>query len=307
MTGTQSSWIIGAACIAFSAAAQADSIDVFTSIDPTITINGTATGSATAGKNNKGVETTKEELEEAQNYTKRYAGPTQFTADYTINLVNGKFDPTGSTVTFTTVNYTFTNLKSGKSVLKPSDFKTLAIPITNATVVGGVVTSFSFSATNWYPPTAPKGKELINNGLSGTINLANGTSSYTASYINPYTGAAYNYSVTGKFAANPEPATWIMTLTIIAGTAVGAYRRRRRRTDVRAVSTGAAEGMLDLAPRVIPFPLVPRDSPVHGFRGRVHRGSSFGRFGGVATVGNAISSSACPHCASGIRLADGRD
>jgi len=142
--------------------ALADSI--FT-IDPIVTIKGTSAGTAT-----KGPTTSDADLKNAQDHAKLYDGPTEFQADYTINL---KPDNTldNGTVTFTTVSYT----ESGTATA--SGFKTRAIKITGVTLNGdGSVATFTFDSTDWYPPTGDGADGITNNGLSGSISIKTGDS-----------------------------------------------------------------------------------------------------------------------------------
>jgi len=174
-----------------------------------------------------------------------YNGPTSFTADYTIFLKpDNTLDPTQkSTVTFTTINYTH---KEGKRRprLERSDFKTLPITITGVTHDKDGKISFTFESNDWYPNAA--GSNLVNNGLSGSIDLGTGAVSIKTSYISKNDGnAIYTYNVTGKVGAGgagggpgggrpsalPEPATWMTMLAGIPGFVALAYRRRKRRPD----------------------------------------------------------------------------
>jgi len=160
-----------------------------------ITIDGTASGSAVGGKG-----TTKEQLDAAEKYIKRYSGPTQFTATYNISFKADKtVDSTKSTVSFKTIKYTV----DGKEV--KSSFTTSPITITSVKIKDSDTTkieSFTFESLIWYPGADTAG--VTNNTLSGLIDLDAGTSSYTASYIDKTTLAVYTYNVSGK-TPTPKP------------------------------------------------------------------------------------------------------
>jgi hypothetical protein len=175
---------------------RADSI-----LDPVIYINGTSSGTAVAGVNDRGVPTTAKQLVDRQKHASDYDGPTEFSADYTIVVRHDNtIDTSKSTVTFQTINYT------GYGKLVESNFKTLPIQINDATIKDGKVVAFSFEATDWYPDTAQGANTITNNELSGSIDLSTGKTSYIASYISKSTGAVYLYSVRGDIKKPmPEP------------------------------------------------------------------------------------------------------
>ena len=156
--------VVGGALICLPAQASTLWLD----IDPTgsITINGTATGTAAAGTSSiTGMPTTATQLANAQTHAAGYDGATQFTAKYDITL-NAQNMFVAGTVTFVTNSYT----SSGTTVT--SDFTTQPITITGATVnPDGSIASIDFSSTNWYPANGTGAGGLTNNGLSGTINL----------------------------------------------------------------------------------------------------------------------------------------
>ncbi len=201
-----------------------------TKIVGTLTLDGDATSSAAKGMFTPEGETTERETTDAEliywkYYYKQYDGPTQFTAEYTVNLnADGTFNPTGSTIKFTTVNYTsrykltvrdslsdaqqaeeeakgFTVYREGgkvyilkKATLLPYVWPTLSIPITEATLVDGKLHSFKFKG-DWYS-NLPTG--FIDKGVEGAIDLAKCTAEFTAKYQEPYSGSIGTYVTTGK-------------------------------------------------------------------------------------------------------------
>jgi hypothetical protein len=180
-------------------------------IDPDVTLTGTVAGSATDkdGKPDK----------VNDDHAKEYDGATEVTVHYEITIKDGKFDPTGSKVTLTTVYFTW------KGVKTPSTFATEELPITGATLgAGGEVETFDFGANDWYPGAASEG--IKNNGLKGTIDLKKKTGTFTSSYIVTSDSSIYKYLVTGALTGVPEPATW--ALTICGFGLAGALLRRRR-------------------------------------------------------------------------------
>ena len=183
-----------------------------TFLDPTITFTGTTAAGATDknGNPNKG----------ADDHAKIYNGPTQLIVDYMIALKDGKFDPTGSTVTFTTVYYTTSGTKT------PSTFKTLTLPVSTATLgAGGSVETFGFDTTDWYPDAASDG--IKNNGIKGTIDLKKRTGAFTSSYTDASNGDIYTYMVTGTLRDVPEPATWLLMIAGFGLTGLALRARRR--------------------------------------------------------------------------------
>jgi hypothetical protein len=176
--------------------------------DPTLVIDGLSSAKATAGTytvNGMQKKSTPKQVSDQQKHIQNYDGPTGFYATYTIVLNGGKVDSTKSMVTFRTIYYTSSGSKT------PSSFTTLPIPITDATLTGGKVTSFMFSDPNWYPDIGKYG--LSNDGLSGIINLKTGVASYMAAYKSDTNGVISTYTVVGKIV--PEPATWTMLLGIL--------------------------------------------------------------------------------------------
>ena len=201
-------------------------------IQGTVTIDGVATSTAEKGMftprgETTERETTDEELVFSKYYFMQYDGPTEFTAEYTINLnADGTFNPTSSTVMLTTVNYTsryntllehdsltdaqkaayeaqgdtvyeeggkFYILKKAK--IEPSGWKTLSIPITEATIVNGRLHSFKFAANAWYG----QGKEaIIDKGIVGEVDLAKCKAEFTAKYQTKSRGAIATYVTTGE-------------------------------------------------------------------------------------------------------------
>jgi hypothetical protein len=115
--------------------------------DPTVTVKGDNNGTAAAGKNDAGKDTSAVQLKTAQDYVSRYNGATEFKGDYTIVLKPDKtVDPTKSTVTFITVNYT----SSGKLV--KSNFTTQPITITGVTLKDDSIASFMLTPTTGIQP-----------------------------------------------------------------------------------------------------------------------------------------------------------
>ncbi len=189
-----------------------------------ITYSSTSSGTAVAGTvrnadgtekkdgDNKPIPTSPEDLTDDKGFAGQYDGPTDFMADYTIVLDDkNMLDLTKSKVIFTTINYTARNYnrrteKYGKPSLVRSNFKTPEIQITDIKFIDNDpkkgVESFNFKSNIWYPKTEPQGNSLINNDLAGTINLKDGKSSYTASFIRIPTGSVYTYKVDGMKKAN---------------------------------------------------------------------------------------------------------
>lgn len=200
------------------------------SIQGTLSIDGNATSSAEKGKYTREGETTErettdEEIVYAKYYFMQYDGPTEFTATYTVNLNDdGTFNPTGSTIKLTTVNYTsrteltvrdsmtalqqateeakgFTVYQEGGKfyILKnprlvPKDWSTLSIPITEATIVNGRLHSFKFKSDTWYPNLPTK---LTDKGIEGAVDLAKCKAEFTSKYSVP-TGAIGTYVTKGE-------------------------------------------------------------------------------------------------------------
>jgi hypothetical protein len=181
-------------------------------LDPDVTMTGTVKGSATD----------KDGKPDAVNdgHAKDYNGATELTAHYTIAFKDGKFDPTGSTVKFTTVYFTW----NGKKY--PSSWETEEVPITTATLdAGGKVESFDFGANDWYP--GADGEGVTNNGIKGTIDLKKKTGTFTTSYKLKSDGSIYKYLTSGVVTGVPEPASWVL---MIGGCGlVGLVLRRARR------------------------------------------------------------------------------
>jgi hypothetical protein len=156
----------------------------------------------------------------------QYDGPTEFKADYTIGLkADGSFDPSKSSITLTTVNYTSRTyvvrksadisaedeaalVKAGKSVVRNGDdayifskptvvksgWKTLSIPITEATLKDGKLQSFKFKADAWYGDRPPS---IIDKGIDGQVDLTTGKASFTAKYQSASTGVIATYVIDG--------------------------------------------------------------------------------------------------------------
>ena len=171
-------------------------------------------------------ETTDDEFLFTKYYVKQYDGPTSFKGDYTVNLkADGSFEPTGSTIKFTTTTYTSRSyvtrnsadisaeeeaamVAAGKTVyregdnayiftrprLKDSGWQTLSIPITEATLVDGKLQSFKFNG-DWYgsPPAG-----LVDKGIAGEVDLKEWKASFTAKYQDPVRGAIATFVTTGK-------------------------------------------------------------------------------------------------------------
>jgi hypothetical protein len=197
------------------AASAAQAALVF--LDPDVTLTGTVAGSATD----------KDGKPDAVNdgHAKEYNGATELTAHYTIALKDGKFDPTGSKVKFTTVYFTWKGAKT------PSSWETEEVPITAATVdTSGKVESFDFGANDWYP--GADGEGVTNNGIKGTIDLKKKTGTFTTSYKIKSDGSIYKYLTTGVLTAVPEPATWVL---MIGGCGLAGLMLRRARRAVLAI------------------------------------------------------------------------
>ncbi len=196
-----------------------------------IGLDAESTSSAEKGKftprGGKERESTDEELEQRRPHYMQYDGPTEFKAGYTIGLKpDGSFDPSKSEITFTTVNYTSRSYvptksdlisaedeaelkKEGKSVfrsrqnayifskpkLEKDGWKTLSLPIAQATLKDGELQSFKFKADTWYgnPPGS-----IIDKGIVGEVDLAGGKTSFTAKYQSATTGVIATYVVEGK-------------------------------------------------------------------------------------------------------------
>lgn len=200
-----------------------------TEVTGTFTVDGNSTSSTAKGMFTPSGETveresTDEELLHSKYYNKQYDGPTEFTVDYTIKLnADGTFNPTGSTVQMTTVNYTSRTYivresltaqqradleAQGKTIyeeggkfyifskptLKASGWQTLSIPITSATLVDGKLHSFEFAGP-WYGNPPPG---LIDKGIDGSVDLKKCKVDYTAKYQDPIRGTIATYDVTGK-------------------------------------------------------------------------------------------------------------
>jgi len=200
------------------------------SITGTISLNAKATSSAEKGKftpkGGKERESTDEELQSRIPYYMQYDGPTEFKAEYTIGLKNdGSFDPSTSSITLTTVNYTYRTyvtrrntaisaedeaalIKEGKSVFRRGDYayifskpklvndgwKTLSIPITEASLKDGKLQSFKFKADAWY---GNRPESIIDKGIVGEIDLVTGKANFTAKYQSASTGVIATYVVEG--------------------------------------------------------------------------------------------------------------
>jgi hypothetical protein len=192
-------------------------------------------------------QTTEKDLKDAKAYAARYAGATTFIVEYTIVFqADGTLDQSKSTVKFTTVTYTFTPRPDGASRTETPNpaFTTLPITITSVALnPDKSVASFTFSSTDWYPGSEKYG--IVNNGLTGTVDLKNGTSSYTASYKWDATkGPILNYNISGTFGnigakgketerrpfvATPEPNSGVMVIAGLVFLAIG-HRIRRKQT-----------------------------------------------------------------------------
>ncbi len=201
-------------------------------IEGTVTVDGNATSSSAKGMfTPPGAttprESTDEELQGRTPYYKQYEGPTQFKADYTVNLKpDGTFNPTGSSIKLTTVNYTSRTyvtrnsadisaedetalVAAGKSVLRIGDkayifskptltnsgWQTLSIPITEATLVDGKLESFKFQADAWY---SDRPASIIDKGIVGEVDLKKCKAEFTAKYQSASTGVIATYVTKGK-------------------------------------------------------------------------------------------------------------
>jgi hypothetical protein len=210
-----------------------------TTVKGTVTVEGSSKASTVAGTYTRGGETfttSVTQLKTETDHAAEYDGKTTFRAEYTIVInSNGTVDRDQSTVTFTTISWTW------KGDTRTDAFTTLPITITGVILNDdGSVRSFEFASTNWYPPDATGAAGLNNEGLQGEINLATGESSYTASYGIKKNGAIDSYAVSGKITPPkpfdeapctgadgcqsylapapdapdvPEPGTWVMVLT----------------------------------------------------------------------------------------------
>lgn len=143
-----------------------------------------------------------------------YAGADSVTVTYTIQGkldANGKmvFDPVGSKVTVTDSNFHWT---------------TLEIPITLVTgdLANDTVSTFQFSATDWYPGASGEG--IANNGLTGNIDLVNQLGRITASYTDVNTREVYRYA----FTSVSEPPAWAVAALGLAGLGLAGRQRRGR-------------------------------------------------------------------------------
>jgi hypothetical protein len=152
-------------------------------------------------------------------HAKEYSGAYTVTFVYTIATTVGPdneimWDPNGTN----SVTATDTSEKWGS-------FTTLPITITSANVspTDGTPTSFMFQGHDWYPNAATN--QIENNGISGSVNITNGTATVTSSYIETARNSTYTYVFTV-----PEPAGWAPTLV---GVGLVSLRRRRcgRRSD----------------------------------------------------------------------------
>lgn len=200
-------------------------------ISGSISIAGKSISSAEKGKftpeGEKERESTDKELESHVPYYMQYDGPTEFKAEYKIGLKpDGSFDPSKSSITLITVNYTERSyvtrksseitaddeaklIKEGKSVVRRGDnayifskpklvtsgWKTLSIPITEATLKEGKLLSFKFKSDTWYPEAKKSG--IIDKGISGEIDLVTAKASFTAKYQSASTGVIATYDVEG--------------------------------------------------------------------------------------------------------------
>lgn len=220
------------------------------------------------------IPTTAEELTDDQGFAGQYDGATSFRADYTIHLDENNQLVSGmnnSFVTFTTTTYTARtydqdtdmyeqmpdpmnpdNMIDKTTVLR-SNFTTPRIEITKVQFINNDpmmgIESFMFLSTDWYRNEEPEARRLTDTGLSGTINLTTGTSSYLAKYIRNSTGSEYQYSVNGSTAAPfapddegfgtpplyapfsvsiPEPST-IIGLGLLATLGIGTNLKRKKK------------------------------------------------------------------------------
>lgn len=207
-----------------------DNPDAPKDITGTISLEAKATSSAEKGKftpkDGKERESTDEELERRIPYYMQYDGPTEFKAEYTVGLKpDGSFDPSKSSITLTTVSYTSRTyvtresskisaedeaalIKEGKSVVRRGDkahiftkprlvkdgWKTLSIPITEATLKDGKLQSFKFQADAWY---GNRPDSIIDKGIVGDVDLITGKASFTAKYQSASTGVIATYIVDG--------------------------------------------------------------------------------------------------------------
>ena len=195
-------------------------------------LTGTATGSAT-----KADGTTPDVGANA--YAMRYDGPVEFTYDYTVNMSDKLLEPTGSTITFTTVYFSW---KRGGKVVKVfkgdagwTDFTTQPIQITGATFgAKNQVLTIDFAGP-WYPIKDAKKYGLIDTGLTGSIDFTTGKAKFTSSYQAGAGGAISTYVTAGTVKPGvPEPATWAMLLVGVG--MVGALARTSLKRRVSATA-----------------------------------------------------------------------
>ena len=174
----------------------------------TISLGGNSISSVQEGtftKDGKDTKTPKDELEKETKNAKRYDGKTHFQSTYNIFWdKDDLLDTTRSIVRLRTINYTL------DGVIEPSNFTTLPIKVTSIKFVDDNdkmmgIESFMFNSKDWYPSTAPGAGGITDNGLSGSINLITGESSYNASYIVKNNGAKVTYKITGKKKDTPPP------------------------------------------------------------------------------------------------------
>ncbi|MCZ8200775.1 MULTISPECIES: PEP-CTERM sorting domain-containing protein [unclassified Microcystis] len=163
--------------------------------DSTIILHGSVSGSG-----EKVAGSTDADVQAVNDYIKKYSGPAEFKVIYTIVLkADHTVDTTRSKVKFDTIKYT----SNGQDV--KSKFTTSDIPITSVTLTNDAtpkVSSFTFEGTKWYDTT-----RVTNDGISGTINLINGASDFTAKYIGKSVNARYIYTLSATIKPDsPEPA-----------------------------------------------------------------------------------------------------
>ena len=177
-----------------------------TTYSDSVEVDATAAGTAAAGKYTRGgmeMTTSAAALKAAQDHAKHYDGKTTFTATYSIVVDDkGVLDKTKSTVTFKTKTY----LDRGTE--QKSTFTTNAIKVTSVTLTADCppkVKSFTFESADWYPATETGSARLIDRTLTGSMDIAGGTTKYTAKYTDKTNGAVYTYTVDGKTAAPVPP------------------------------------------------------------------------------------------------------